>query len=92
MSTQKDECEVIKINSFKWRTGQWEVALDNITAEQFSGYIYDKTSTTTQRWHYPRGTNAVAFVDPHSLPNQVKGLVRIMLKQPLLEVKGHIGM
>jgi hypothetical protein len=39
---------MVKVNSFKWRMGQWEVALDQITAEEFGGYIYDKESTTTQ--------------------------------------------
>ena len=83
---------MVKVNSFKWRTGQWEVALDKITAEEFGGYVYDKESVTTQRWHYPRDTNAIAFADPYSLPTQVKCLVRDMLNQPLLSIDSHVGM
>jgi hypothetical protein len=83
---------VVRINSFKWRTGQWEVVLDMVTAEKFEGYVYDKNSTTTQRWWFPRNTNSIAFTDPYSLPISVKRLVRQMLKQPLLSIEGYIGM
>jgi hypothetical protein len=83
---------MVKVNSFKWRMGQWEVALDQITAEEFGGYIYDKESTTTQRWKMLRNTNAVAFGDPYSLPENVKGIVRSILTQPLIGVEGSIGM